>query len=131
MQQQTGWMRNKEGLGIWEHRGKVAVAGLGHSPVDRRWDENLEHSLGAYAMLAAKKACEQAGISLDEVDGIVSTPGALGDSWAPRPFFDPPYDSEDGLTKVSAEWLAKNLPLRNAKYVNSYNSQIGFLWGLA
>jgi len=124
-------MRNKEGLGIWEHRGKVAVAGLGHSPVDRRWDENLEHSLGAYAMLAAKKACEQAGISLDEVDGIVSTPGALGDSWAPRPFFDPPYDSEDGLTKVSAEWLAKNLPLKNAKYVNSYNSQIGFLWGLA
>ena len=33
------WRRDKDGLGVWEHRGKVAVAGVGHSPVDRRWDE--------------------------------------------------------------------------------------------
>jgi hypothetical protein len=32
------WRRDKDGLGAWEHRGKVAVAGFGHSPVDRRWD---------------------------------------------------------------------------------------------
>jgi hypothetical protein len=32
------WRRDKDGLGVWEHRGKVAVAGVGHSPVDRRWD---------------------------------------------------------------------------------------------
>ena len=30
------WRRDKDGLGVWEHRGKVAVAGIGHSPVDRR-----------------------------------------------------------------------------------------------
>ena len=30
------WRRDKDGLGVWEHRGKVAVAGVGHSPVDRR-----------------------------------------------------------------------------------------------
>ena len=23
----TSWMRNREGMGIWEHRGKVAVVG--------------------------------------------------------------------------------------------------------
>ena len=33
------WRRDKDGLGVWEHRGKVAVAGVGHSPVDRRRDE--------------------------------------------------------------------------------------------
>ena len=33
------WRRDKDGLGVWEHRGKVVVAGAGHSPVDRRWDE--------------------------------------------------------------------------------------------
>lgn len=129
--QSGGWMRSKEGLGVWEHRGKVAVAGVGHSPVERRWDENLEHSLGAYSILAAQRAMEDAGISPDEIDGVVSAPGPLGDNWAPRPFFDPPFDSEDGLTKVTAEWLAKGLGLKNAKYVVSYPQQIGILWGLA
>src|ERR1043166_8409430 len=131
MDSQTGWQRNREGLGIWEHRGKVAVAGVGHSPVDRRWDENLEHSLGAYSLLAAKRAIDDAGISLDEIDGVISTSGALGDSWAPRPFFDPPYDSEDGLTKVTAEWLTRGLGLKNAKDVNPFGGKIGGLWGVA
>jgi hypothetical protein len=31
------WRRDTDGLGVWEHRGRVAVAGVGHSPVDRRW----------------------------------------------------------------------------------------------
>src|SRR6266581_3137272 len=99
------------GLGVWEHRGKVAVAGVGHSPVERRWDEQLEHSLGAYSILAAERAMADAGISPDEIDGVISGPGPLGDNWATRPFFDPPYDTEDGLTKVTAEWLARGLDL--------------------
>jgi hypothetical protein len=73
--------------------------------VDRRWDEQLEHSLGAYSILAARRAMEEAGISPDDIDGVISGPGPLGANWAPRPFFDPPYDSEDGLTKVTAERL--------------------------
>src|SRR5437773_2178529 len=131
MESQTGWMRNREGLGIWEHRGKVAVAGVGHSPVDRRWDEDLEHSLGAYSILAAQRALEDAGISPDEIDGVISCPGPLGANWAPQPFFDPPYDSEDGLTKVTAEWLVRGLGLTNATYVNSMQGQIGQMWGHA
>ncbi len=130
MVSQPGWQRNREGLGIWEHRGKVAVAGVGHSPVDRRWDENLEHSLGAYSILAAQRAIEDAGLTPDDIDGVISSPGPLGDNWAPRPFFDPPYDSEDGLTKVTAEWLVKNMPLKNATYVRSDAPQIGQMMGM-
>ena len=26
------WRRDRDGLGVWEHRGKVAVVGYGHSP---------------------------------------------------------------------------------------------------
>ena len=126
----TGWMRNKEGLGVWEHRGKVAVAGLGHSPMDRRWDEKLEHTLGAYSIIAAQRAAADAGITLDDIDGVLSCPGPLGDNWAPRPYFEPPYDSEDGITKVTAEWLTRGLGLKNTKWVHSYDSHIGPEWGL-
>jgi hypothetical protein len=47
------WRRDKDGQGVWEHRGKVAVAGVGHSPVDRRWDEvSMDKTLGAYTVNA-------------------------------------------------------------------------------
>jgi hypothetical protein len=43
--------RDKDGLGVWEHRGKVAVVGIGHSPVDRRWDEvSMDQMLAVYSM---------------------------------------------------------------------------------
>jgi hypothetical protein len=47
---------DKDGLGVWEHRGKIAVAGVGHSPVDRRWDEvSMDKTLGAYSILACRR----------------------------------------------------------------------------
>ena len=53
----TNWMRNKEGAGLWEHRGKVAIAGWGTSPMDRRWDgKSLDKTMGAYTMIAVKNA---------------------------------------------------------------------------
>ena len=101
----TGWERNREPLGTWEHRGKVALVGRGHSPTDRRWDGvSMDRTLGALTIIAAQNAMEDAGITPDEVDGIITTPGAqgggnsIGSPWAPRPFFDPPYDTEDGLS---------------------------------
>ena len=33
--------RSTEGLGVWEHKGKVAAVGIGVSPTARRWDERL------------------------------------------------------------------------------------------
>ncbi len=111
----TARYRSKEGLGLWEHRGKVAVVGLGNSPTARRWDEDLENSVGAWTILAAQKALDEAGISRDDVDGVVACPQGMGDVWAPRPYFAPPYDTEDGLSGVSADWLVKNMGLDNVK----------------
>ena len=66
------WRRDKDGLGVWEHRGKVAVAGFGHSPVDRRWDEvSMDKTLGAYSILACQKAMDEAGVTADQIDGVI------------------------------------------------------------
>ena len=100
----------------WEHRGKVAIAGVGHSPAVRRWDGDLETSLGAYAMIAAKNALDDAGITSDDVDGIVASPHGMGARWAPREYFPAPYDSEDGLSGVSADWLTRQLGLSRIGY---------------
>src|ERR1700675_4669168 len=63
------WRRDKDGLGVWQHRGKVAVAGVGHSPVDRRWDGvSMDKTLGAYSILACQKAMDDAGVTADQID---------------------------------------------------------------
>ena len=138
-QNQYSWRRNKEGLGIWEHRGKVAVAGFGHSPVDRRWDgTSMDQTLGAYSILACQRAMEDAGVTADQIDGVIccqshiaGPSGGLAGRWAPRPYFDPPYDSEWGLTLVNAEWLIKQMGLTNVKYAPTGVPAIGEMMGLA
>ncbi len=131
-QASNSWMRRQEGLGVWEHRGKVAITGVGHSTLDRRWDgKNLATSLGAYSVIAARKAIEDSGVNPDDIDGVITSSESLGDPWGPRPYFDAPYDSEDGLTGVTAEWLTKQLGLKNVKYFNSNAPQIGAMMGLA
>ena len=108
--------RGKEGLGVWEHRGKVAIVGVGHSPAERSWDGDLETSLGAYALIAAQRALDDAGITADQVDGVSAGPDGMGAKWAPRDYFPSPYDSEDGLSGVSADWLVSAMGLKNVKY---------------
>src|SRR6266478_3265361 len=91
------WRRDKDGLGVWEHRGKVAVAGVGHSPVDRRWDGvSMDQTLGAYSILACQKAMDEAGVTPDQIDGIICCDshiaggsGGSASQWAPRPYFAP------------------------------------------
>ena len=39
--------RTTEGLGIWNHRGKVAAVGIGHSPTARHRSENVIPNPGA------------------------------------------------------------------------------------
>ncbi len=110
--------RGVEGLGIWEHRGKVAAVGIGHSPTARRWDERTETSIGAWSLLALRNAIEDAGVSPDQVDGLVVVPAATtGDQWSPRPVpedFANTYqltdNTNDGLTAMSADWIIKNMP---------------------
>ena len=118
--------RDKEGLGIWEHRGKVAAVGIGHSPTARRWDGTPENSLGANTVDAIQKAMEDAGVSPDQVDGLVmdhdTTTGAHWQQGDPIPMdvvnaFNPSDDPLDGIAKLSTEWILKNVPgLTNVKF---------------
>jgi hypothetical protein len=83
----------------------------------------MDQTLGAYSILACQKAMDDAGVTPDQIDGVICCDshiaGASGGSasrWAPRPYFDPPYDSEWGLTLVNAEWLIKQMRLPNVRY---------------
>src|ERR1700753_1848462 len=63
--------RTGEVVGRWPSRGKVAAAGIVHSPTMRRWDGDPRTSVGAWAILAIRKAIEDAGVAPDQVDGLV------------------------------------------------------------
>jgi len=118
-----GWQRNREGLGVWPGRGKTAFVGWGMSPVDRRWDGvSFDRTLGEFSKVAARAALADAGIEEKDVDGLFMCPDNMAGAnsgpssqWGPtRPYFDPPYDSEDGLSIVTNNWLLANWPELNA-----------------
>ena len=111
--------RATEGLGLWEHRGKVAAVGIGHSPTARRWDGQPETCVGAWSLLALRKAIADAGVSPDQIDGLILDPGTTTGAYWPkgRPIpmdvvnaFNPTDDPLDGIAKLSAEWILKNMP---------------------
>ncbi len=111
--------RTDEGLGTWEHRGKVAAVGIGHSPTARRWDGKPETSVGAWSILALRNAMEDAGVSPDEVDGLVLTQSTTTGAWWPEgtpipedftSAFKPGVNPLDGLAVLSGEWLLNNMP---------------------
>ncbi|MBI4282154.1 MAG: thiolase family protein [Chloroflexi bacterium] len=118
--------RSTEGLGVWEHRGKVAVVGIGISPTARRWDGRPETTVGAWSIEALRNAMQDAGVSPDQVDGLVMTPEtATGSPWPtgdpiPESFtrkFKPGANPLDGLTGMSTEWILNNMPeLKNVKF---------------
>jgi len=116
--------RRDKGLGIWEGRGKVAAVGIGHSPTSRRWDETPETSLGGWSILAMRNALEDAGVSPDQVDGLVISPGSLGEPWSPRPIpedfaraFQLTGNPNDGISQMSSEFVLNNMPeLNNVKF---------------
>ena len=111
--------RSREGLGVWEHRGKVAAVGIGHGPTSRRWDGEADTSLGAISLIALRKAIEDAGVNPEDIDGLVmderTTTGAFWPRGQEYPWdvinaynrTDAPLD---GITQLSAEWILKNMP---------------------
>ena len=129
----TNWMRNREGMGIWEHRGKVAIVGWGQSHMDRRWDGvTMDRSCGGLTKEACLKAIADAGLSLGDIDGLITSAETRAEqTWAPRPYFAPPYDTEDGLIKASAEWIQRELGFKNVKYLESDAPYIGPMMGQA
>ena len=111
--------RTTEGLGLWEHRGKVAAVGVGHSPTARRWDEKPDTCVGAWSIQALRKAIQDAGVAPDQIDGLVVVPETTTGAYWPkgRPIptdvvnaFNPTDDPLDGIAKLSAEWILKNMP---------------------
>ena len=111
--------RTQENPGLWPHRGEVVAAGIGHSPTARRWDGKAESSVGAWALTALRNAMDDAGISPDQVDGLVMDPTTTTGAWwpegAPLPEdvisqFKPGVDPLDGVAKLSAEWILANMP---------------------
>ena len=96
----------------------------------------MDKTLGAYSILACQKAMDDAGVTPDQIDGHRLLPEphrrwqAVPRHNAPRPYFDPPYDSEWGLTLVNAEWLIKQMHLRQ-RHAPSNVPTISEMVGLA
>jgi len=81
----TSWVRHREGMGVWEHRGKVAIVGWGQSHMDRRWDGvTMDRSCGGLSKEACLKAIADAGLSLDDIDGLITSAETRAGSDAPR-----------------------------------------------
>ncbi|MEX2375561.1 MAG: hypothetical protein WD942_08270 [Dehalococcoidia bacterium] len=119
-------MARHGGTGVWEHRGKVAAVGLGHTRTARRWDGRPETSVGALAIEALRQAMEDAGVTPDQVDGLVldpvTTTGAYWPEGQPIPqdfldMFEQTADPMDGLAQLSVDWILKNMPeLKNVTF---------------
>jgi acetyl-CoA acetyltransferase len=126
-QSSAGLYRTTDGLGVWPYRGKVAFTGVGHSPTLRRWDGDPQTTIGAWSILAIRKAIADAGVRPEDVDGLVfDAETSTGSVWpdgepVPADFlaaFQGTTDPLDGFAKLSPEWLLKNMPeLKNVKYV--------------
>ena len=118
--------RTTEGLGVWEHKGKVAAVGIGHSPTTRRWDGTAENTMGANSIFALRQAIEDAGVNPADIDGLVldpvTTTGAHWPEGQEIPMdvgnaYNQTDDPLDGIAKLSAEWILKNMPeLTNVKF---------------
>lgn len=95
---------NAAGTGVWPGRGKVAAVGVGVSPTDRRWDSDPQTSVGAYSLIAAKRAMDDAGVSPDQVDGLVVVQSTTTGR------FDWPQPWPDGRD-IPGEWPLLSKPL--------------------
>lgn len=56
----------------WQHKGKIAIVGIGFSPIERR----THQPLGAYTLTAAQAAVDDCGLALSDIDGLATYPTA-------------------------------------------------------
>lgn len=108
---------------MWEHRGKVAVVGLGHAPVYRGDDGTPERSLGALGIVSVQRALHDAGLTLQDVDGIAV---------AAHQFYEG-AGRDEGKYEVTPNFLIHRLQsqgLRNVHWTDS-GWQVGHAFILA
>ena len=91
---------------------RVAIAGYAQSPITRHSDLTL----GALTMETARRAIHDAGLAVSQVDGFVTaalfpTAGA--------------HAAEDGVSLVSANWLAQHLGI-NPRYAAGFQGFLDF-----
>ena len=98
----------------------------------------MDKTLGAYSILACRKTMDEAGVTPDQIEGVICCDshiaggsGGSASQWAPRPYFAPPYDSEWGLTLINAQWLVEQLRLRNVKFAPTGVPTISEMVGMA
>jgi acetyl-CoA acetyltransferase len=89
--------------------GKVAIAGYAHSMVER----HAAQPLGALAVETAREAIADAGLGLGDIDGVVTAP-LFPTSGA--------HAAEDGVSTVTANWMAEHLAYLGARpeYVSGF-----------
>jgi acetyl-CoA acetyltransferase len=87
-------------------RGEVAIVGYAQSDIER----HAPVTLGALAVDTARRAIGDAGLAVTDVDGFVT--GALFPTAGA-------YAVEDGVSIVSANWLAEHLGI-NPRYATGF-----------
>ena len=92
--------------GVFGGRGEVAIAGYAQSGIER----HASVTLGALAVETAGRAIADAGLAVGDVDGFVT--GALFPTAGA-------YAVEDGVSIVSANWLAEHLGI-NPRYATGF-----------
>ena len=125
------WLRRREGLGIWEGRSKAVAVGTGASDTSRRWDWDPQTSVGANAISALRRAMDDAGVTGDQVDGLIVVPDTTTGRFAWPPAwpedrdvpgdmaaaFEMVDDPRVGMAGLSTEWIIKNMPeLTNVEF---------------
>lgn len=81
------------------NKGSAAIVGVGYTGIDRR----SRRSITSYALEAAIKAIDDAGLSRDQIDGYLGSPSAP----------NPSAVHADGADEVSAYLMVNRLGLRN------------------
>jgi acetyl-CoA acetyltransferase len=86
----------------WPGKGKVAVVGIGFSPIQR----NTDAPLGVFAKIAVENAVADAGLKIDDVDGLAT-------------YAEPPFIGArrvDGEDMVTAEFVLDSLPFKEVRW---------------
>ena len=84
-------------------RNRVAIVGVGHTPMVRKTDK----SLGSFAAQAALQAIRDAGLRPSDIDGYAGNPVAM----------NPSARHWDGVDEVSGRYMVSTLGMSNVRWI--------------